>query len=194
MPLTITRRALTPTVSNGSYVYGSPGAVVSLAGVVNGDSVAPIATLGAQGGIAMGANGAGYGFADRVGAGSWNFTLTGLGGSAASNYTLDLSGTVSAQLSIAKKPLDYFVGNGSQTYGSTHTMPTAFIGGVLAGDDVTPVVGLTSGGTPVAVNDRLAAGSYVASVTSLDGASASNYSVGTINNHDGVYRVDPKLL
>ncbi|WP_183479487.1 MBG domain-containing protein [Mitsuaria sp. BK037] len=194
MPLTITRRALTPTVSNGSYVYGSPGAVVSLAGVVNGDNVAPIATLGAQGGVAMGANGAGYGFADRVGAGSWNFTLTGLGGSAASNYTLDLSGMVSAQLSIAKKPLDYFVGNGSQTYGSTHTMPTAFIGGMLAGDDVTPVVGLSSGGTPVAVNDRLAAGSYVASVTSLGGASASNYSVGTINNHDGVYRVDPKLL
>jgi len=194
MPLSITRRTLTPTVSNGSYIYGSPAAVLQLAGLVNGDSVVPVATLGAQGGVAMGVNGAGYGFGDRVGAGAWNFMLTGLDGAAASNYTLDLSGPVSGLLSIARKPLSYIVGNGSQTYGSTHTMPAAVLAGVLAGDDVSPVVGLSSGGLPAAAGDRLAAGSYAASVTALNGASAANYTVGTVSNSDGVYRVDPRLV
>ncbi|WP_431051681.1 beta strand repeat-containing protein [Roseateles sp. L2-2] len=194
MPLTITRRTLTPTVSAGNYVYGAPASVVSLAGIVNGDSVAPIATLGGQGGVAMTANGGGYGFGERVGAGGWNFSLTGLGGTAASNYAIDLSGSVSASLTIAPKPVSFFVGNAAQTYGTASALPISVLAGVLSGDDVNGVVGLSSGGSSVLASARLAAGSYAASVTTLAGAAASNYVLAVSGNTDGVFRVDPKAL
>ncbi|OWQ48889.1 hypothetical protein CDL60_03095 [Roseateles noduli] len=194
MPLTITRRTLTPTVSAGNYVYGAPASVVSLAGIVNGDSVAPVATLGGQGGVAMAANGGGYGFGERVGAGGWNFSLTGLGGAAASNYAIDLSGSVSASLSIAPKPVSFFVGNAAQTYGTASALPISVLAGVLSGDDVSGVVGLSSGGSPITASARLAAGSYAASVTTLAGAASSNYVIAVSGNTDGVFRVDPKAL
>ena len=194
MPLTITRRTLTPTVAAGNAVYGAPASVVSLTGIVNGDSVAPIAMLGGQGGVAMTANGAGYGFGERVGAGTWNFALTGLGGAAASNYAIDLSGSVSATLTIAPKPVSFFVGNAAQTYGTASALPISLLTGVLSGDDVSGVIGLSAGGSPVAASARLAAGSYAASVTTLAGAAASNYVLAVSGNSDGVFRVDPKVL
>lgn len=194
LPLTITRRTLTPTVSAGNYVYGAPASVVSLAGIVNGDSVAPIATLGGQGGVVMSANGGGYGFGERVGAGSWNFALTGLGGTAASNYAIDLGGGVSSSLTIAPKPVSFFVGNAAQTYGTASALPISVLTGVLPGDDVNGVVGLSTGGSPIAASARLAAGNYAASVTALAGAAASNYVLAVSGNSDGVFRVDPKAL
>lgn len=192
IPLTITRRTVTPTVSAGAYIYGSPTAVTSLSGVVNGDVLNPVATLNSTVGVTMANNGSGFGFTQTVAAGLSNFSLTGLDGSKASNYTLDLSGVIGNTLAITPKALNYVAASGSQIYGSFGTMPSASLSGMVAGDDVTPVVALNAAGQPVSLTDRLPAGTYVSDVSSLIGSKAGNYSVAANGNTLGHYVVDPK--
>ena len=192
LPLTITPRTVTPTVSAGSYIYGSPTAVASLAGVVNGDVLNPVATLNSTAGVTMALNGSGFGFAETVAAGSSSFSLTGLSGAQASNYTLALSGVTGSTLAITPKALGYVAGSGGQTYGSLGTLPSASLSGIVAGDDVAPVVALNAAGQAVSLVDRLPAGTYASDVASLTGNQAGNYVVAATGNTSGHYVVDPK--
>lgn len=195
LPLTVTARHLTPTVSNGNYTYGSPSAVISLANIANGDAIAPVATLGGTTGVTLAAEGGGFGFAPKTSAGTTAFSLTGLAGSEASNYVLDLGGTVAGTLVIAPKPLTWGIAAGAgQTYGTLSSTPVAQLSGVLTGDDVAAVAGLASNGTPVAYGARTPVGTYDASVTGLGGASASDYTLASTGNTAGTLTVSPKAL
>jgi filamentous hemagglutinin family protein len=195
LPLTVTPRHLTPAVSNGNTTYGSPSAVVSLANIANGDAIAPVATLGGTTGVTLEAQGGGFGFAPKTPAGTTAFSLTGLAGSAASNYVLDLGGTVAGTLVIAPKALTWGIAAGAgQTYGTLPSTPLAQLSGVLAGDDVAAVPGLALNGTPVAYGARTPVGTYDAGVTGLGGAAASNYTLAPTGNTAGTLTVSPKAL
>lgn len=194
IPLTIAQRTVTPTVSNGASTYGSAVAVASLSNIVNSDVLTPLATLNGSAGVAMSANGSGFGFPATLAAGASTFTLTGLSGSAAGNYTLDVGGTVSGTLTVAPKPLTYVAGSGSQIYGSLGAMPQGSLAGIVGSDDVAPVVGLSAAGTPVTLAARLAAGSYASRVVSLAGSTAGNYTVAAAGNTDGSFDVARKTV
>lgn len=194
LPLTITQRTLTPTVSAGAYIYGSPTAVVSLAGMVNGDVLTPVATLNSTLGVAMANNGAGFGFAETAAAGLSRFSLTGLSGFQASNYTLDLSGAIGSTLDITRKPLTYVAQGGSHIYGSPNGLPLGVLSGIVARDDVSSQVSLSTAGVPAALATKLPVGTYTASVVALAGAEAGNYTIAASGNTDGQYQVTPKPL
>jgi filamentous hemagglutinin family protein len=195
VPLAITQRRVTPAVLNGAYVYGSPDAVAQLSGLVNGDTLAPMATLNGVANVTMVSNGLGFGFDPKLDAGASSFGLTGLSGGKASNYLLDLNaGTASGTLSVAPKPLNYLAANGGQVYGSAGTMPTASLSGVLTGDDVAPVVGLSAAGQTVNLTARTSATTYATDVVSLTGTRASNYTVAATGNTSGRYTVDRKTI
>ncbi|CAN5872471.1 hypothetical protein BH11PSE12_BH11PSE12_20340 [soil metagenome] len=193
-PLTIAQRSVTPTVSNGAYTYGSPSKVVTLGNVVNGDQVLPVTTLNGSPHVGMAVNGTGFGFVETLAAGNSAYTLSGLAGSQASNYFLDLSGPVTGRLDIARKPLNYVAQGGSHIYGSPNGLPLGALSGIVAHDDVTPQVGLSGAGVPTALATKLAVGTYTASVLSLGGAKAGNYTIAASGNTDGQYQVTPKTL
>jgi len=196
IPLTITQRRVTSIVSNGAYTYGSPDAVASLNGLVNGDILTPLATLNGAVNVTMDNNGLGFGFNPKVNAGASSFSLTSLSGDKASNYLWDLSGsTVSGTLNIAPKALNYTVAPyGGQVYGSAGTMPMASLSGVLAGDDVAPLVALSAAGQTASLNAKTPASTYASDVVSLTGAAAGNYTIAAGGNASGVYTVSPKQI
>ena len=193
-PLTITRRSVVPTVSNGAYTYGSPAKVVTLGNVVNGDLLVPVATLNGSPNVGMSVNGTGYGFGETLAAGSSAFTLSSLAGSQANNYFLDMSGPVAGALEIARKPLNYVAQGGSHVYGSPNGLPLGTLSGIVAQDVVTPQIGLLAAGASAVFATKLAVGTYTASVVSLGGAEAGNYTIATSGNTDGQYQVTPKTL
>jgi len=195
VPLSITPRTVTAIATNGAYTYGSPDAIASLSGLVNGDALAPVATLNGVANVEMGSNGAGFGFDPRVQAGVSSFNLTGLAGAQAGNYLLDTgTGNLAGALNIAPKAISYVVGNGGQVYGSTGTMPVAAISGVLSGDTVTPIVALLNAGQAVGLDARTPAATYDADVVSLAGTDADNYILATSGNGAGRYTVNPKII
>lgn len=195
LPMTITRRTLTPTLNSAvSTVYGTAAPVLGLANLVNGDSVTPLATLDGAAGTALAQNGAGYGFVNTLGAGQHGYTLTGLGGAAAGNYQLDLGGVINGSFDITRKSLNYTMQGGSQTYGTLGAAPSSLLSGVLFGDDVQGVAGLSNGAGAVAHTARLAAGSYTASVTGLQGAAAANYQLDASGNSTASFIVDRRAL
>ncbi|MGV7208733.1 filamentous hemagglutinin N-terminal domain-containing protein [Oxalobacteraceae bacterium A2-2] len=195
LPMTISKRTLTPTLaSTVSTVYGTAAPVVSLSNIVNGDAVAPVATLDGASGTLLAASGSGYAFGARTAAGSHGYTLTGLGGGAAANYQLDLSGAISGSFEVSRKALTYTMQSASQTYGTLGAAPGATLDGVLGGDDVAGVAALSQGGVGVAHSARLNAGSYVSSLGGLAGADAANYQLAASGNTAGVYTVYPKAL
>lgn len=195
VPLAITPRRVTTAVSNGAYVYGSPDAVAQLGGLVNGDILAPVATVNGAANVTMVNNGVGFGFDSKLNAGASSFGLTGLSGGKASNYFLDLtSGAVSGTLNITPKPLNYLAANGGHVYGSAGNMPTASLSGVLTGDDVVPVVGLSAAGQTVNLTARTPATTFASDVVSLSGTRASNYTVAATGSTSGRYTVDRKTI
>jgi len=192
--MTIDQRVVTPTALNPNYVYGAPTAAVGFANVVNGDVLSPVATLGSSTGVAMTANGAGYGFAERIAAGRHAYTLIGLAGATADNYRLDASGAASGFVSIAPKPITFSGIDASQVYGDAFAPLRMVLDGVLPGDAV------QSGAQALralAVNSAggsgtRATGSYAADVTSLGGAQAGNYSVAASGNTSPVLTITPR--
>ena len=175
--LTINPKTLTPTVNAGAYTYGAPNPVADLSGIINGDSVVPVATVTGVGpNQVMVADGGDYAFDAHLAAANTMFTLTGLGGPDAGNYTLDLSGTISASLAIAQKALTYNACcNLTATYGTLAT-PALSFSGVLAGDDVS-ASGISVNGGAVTLAAKTAAGSYTLTATGLMGAEAGDYTL-----------------
>ena len=194
--LNVNKRVVTPTALNPNYVYGSPSAAVNLGNVVNGDALAPVATLGSSPGVAMAAIGSGFGFGPRVNAGSHAYALTGLTGAAAANYLLDLSGTASGFVSIAPKPITFSGFDASQVYGDAFSPLTMFLDGVLSGDMVMPeaqalrAISVNAAGG----SGTRAAGTYAVDVASLAGAQAGNYSVAASGNTAPLLTVTPRAL
>jgi len=192
--LAITPRKITATVSNGAYTYGSPTSVVTLNNVMNGDAIAPVATLDGNANITLQSLTGGFGFGPRVAAGSHSFTVTGITGAAASNYVFNATGSLTGSLTISPRSITYGVGNGSQVYGTLGNLPSVGFTGVLADDVVFGQIGLRQAGSPVGHDARLRVGSYEAIVTSLTGPDAGNYVLATNGHTSGVFTVTPKPL
>jgi len=192
MPLTVTRRTVTPSVGAMQGTYGTAVSVVTLANVVNNDALSVLATLNGGAEQTLNAVGAGYGFGDRTAAGTWNYAVTGLSGSAAGNYTL-ASGPWTGTLAVAPKTVSYQAFHSTTlTYGDTGFEVTGLIG-ALAGDDVAPVGTVMSGGVAVPAG-RLKVGSYDYVVSGLTGADAANYRVAGTGNQDTPFIVTPRVL
>jgi filamentous hemagglutinin family protein len=187
--LRIAPKTLTPTITNGSYTYGAPTAVVSLGGIINGDVVAPVATLDAVAATTLATNGSGFGFAPGIAAGDHGFTLTGLSGTGAGNYTLDLGGTIAGTLAIARKTLTYQIGNASSVYGTMGVAPGATLTGVIGTDTVT-LGGITSPG----LSTTAGVGTYPLTGGTLGGTSAGNYVLATTGNTDATLTITPRSL
>jgi len=195
IPLTITRRAVTPNVSSSTIIYGESAAVVNLGNVVNGDIITPLATLNGNVNVTMTANGSGFGFGQRPAAGTLNYRLDAIGGTRAANYILDLSGITAGVQTVLPKSLTYAVADGAKGYTDFgRSLPTGTLSGIVANDEVTPVVALSAMGTPVVFEPGLPAGTYASSVVRLTGAAAGNYTIAAMGNTNGSYVVKPAHL
>lgn len=196
VPLTITQRPLTPIASNGNYIYGSPAAVASLNGLVNGDAVLPVATLNGVANVTMASNGAGFGFAANVPAGNSTYSLTGVSGVGGGNYTLDLSGAIAGTLTIAQKPITFTGGSSSQVYGLAMLQSPA-LNGLIGSDDVSGVQSIiASGMNSVAAggSGRQPVGNYQVNLTSLTGTHAANYVLAGMGNTPQQVQITPQNL
>ena len=186
--LSITPRTLTATLSNGSYVYGAPAALVSLAGVINGDLVAPVATLDAASGTTMTGIAAGFGFVNTLAAGNHGYALTGLTGAGAGNYTLAFNGASGGSIAIAPRALTYQIGDTSAIYGTIGAPGSSLAGGIIGSDAVSLAIASPGLSTTAGV------GTYALTGTGLTGAAAGNYVLGTTGNVDAILTVAPRPL
>ncbi len=192
MPLTVTRRTVTPNVGAMQGTYGTAASVVTLSNVVNNDALSVLGTLNGGAEQTLGAVGAGYGFSDRTPAGTWNYGVAGLSGAAAGNYTL-AAGPWTGTLAVAPKTVNYQAAhNTTLTYGDTGFEITGLVG-ALAGDDVAGLGAVLSGGVPVPAG-RLKVGSYDYVVSGLTGADAANYRIAASGNLDTPFTVTPRVL
>lgn len=192
--MNVTPRALTASVLAPTYTYGSPAAAATLAGIVNGDAIRPTATVAGTA-VTMLPNGAGFGFAPNLDAGTHTFTLTGMSGARASNYTLDLTGVGGGSVAISPKPITYTGAASSQSYG-TALLPSLGLNGLLAGDTVTPgtesVTVVSSGQT--GGSGARPVGSYQVGVRSLAGADSGNYVIAGSGNTPAQVTVTAKPI
>lgn len=175
MNLQVDRRALTASVKNPGYTYGTPAAAAGLAGVVNGDDVKLTAAIGGDGVTLAGMTG-GFGFAPNLRAGTHAFTLTGMTGAGTGNYTLDVSGVGPGTVTIAPKPITYTGYAANQAYGLA-TLESPTLDGVLAGDAVSAgaqAVNVVTSGQAGGSGTR-PVGVYDVGLSSLAGADSANY-------------------
>jgi filamentous hemagglutinin family protein len=192
IPLTVTRRTVTPSVGAMQGTYGTATSVVTLSNVVNNDALSVLATLNGGAEQMLNTVGAGYGFSDRTAAGTWPYAVTGLSGAAAGNYTLP-PGAWTGTLALAPKTVTYDTFHSpTLVYGDTG-YELAGINGVLAGDTVAPVPDVMSGGVAVPAG-RLKVGSYEYVVSGLSGADAANYRIAASGNVDTPFTVTPRVL
>lgn len=172
--LTVTKKALTYSITNSNSTYGTTasGGTVTLGGLVDGDAVTgTVTTYRGADAVTL---------APRTAVGSLTQRVTAISGADVGNYELAASGHTAGTLTIAAKALTYSVAAVESIYGTVATLGTATLTGVVGGDDVTATVSL-SGAT---LSDRLAAGTYNQTVT-LGGADFSNYSVAGSGNSVG---------
>lgn len=192
VPLTVTRRTVTPAVGTVQATYGTAAAVATLSNVVNNDALSVLGTLNGGAVQALDAVGSGYGFGARTAAGTWNYAVTGLSGAAAGNYTL-ASGPWTGTLAVAPKTVTYSTAHSTTlVYGDTGNELIG-LAGVLAGDTVAPVATVMSGGVAVPAG-RLKVGSYDYVVSGLSGADAANYRIAGSGNQDTPFTVTPRVL
>ena len=186
--LTINQKALTWAVADASSIYGTtatPGAA-SLNGVIEGDIIG--------GNVAVSQAGTPVSLTFNTAAGAYQESVSGLTGTAASNYVLATSGNTIGALTINKKALTYTVADAASTYGTTATPGAASLNGVVQGDTIGSKVAVTQAGTPVSLVFNTAAGTYQESVSGLSGTAASNYVLATTGNTIGALTINPKPL
>lgn len=180
--LTITPKTITASLSGASYTYGSPSDLATLTGLLSGDSVSLAANVGGIGASVLTDSGTGYALGQRTGVGAHSVSLTGLSGSEAGNYSLDLTGLSSVNVTITPRTLTYSGANTTGTYGTLATAPTVGLSGIIGGDTVSSTgteLSLTATGAAVPLAARTHAGTYLARSTGLTGADAANYVLAT---------------
>ena len=162
---TITQRPLTYAIGAYGWVYGSPSPVtVQLNGVLQGDSVTPVALTAP--GLLAGA---------QTDAGSYSLTA-GLTGSAASNYSVSATGDTQGSLTVSQRPVT-FTAAYSTIYGSNVVPSSQFSSasgatGLINGD------GLTATTSSSTVNLAQAdVGTYAYDGLSFGGAKLNDYAI-----------------
>jgi filamentous hemagglutinin family protein len=191
----ILSNVVTPTVASGSYVYGSPVALVTLSGVVGSDVVVPVASISGIGSVSLSAMGSGFGFGQNTAAGNFTYTVTSLAGTNASRYTL-ASGTFSASLSISPKPISYVISDTSTVYGTLANPNALLISSEKVGSDDVSIgtIAGTRGGVTATLSAATSPGSYMMSVATLSGAAATNYTIDAANSTTGTLTISAKPL
>jgi len=204
IPLTITPRLLKATLNAASYTFGSPVAVVSLAGVVNGDQIVPVATLNGAFNIQMDRLGKDYGFIPETAAGNQSFSLTGLAdlrgalwGASPKNYTLSNPSVDSAVLNITPKPVNYVMRSSNAiggVYGDVMGQMIGDVTGALLTSPVWTSVGYKQAGvwSVMTGSGNLPVGNYTTSVLALKGQNKDNYRLSISGNTDGSFAVTPR--
>lgn len=191
MPLTIQRRVVTPVLGNASGTYGTPITAVTLANVANNDVLAPIASLDGGAPRAMQASGAGFSFGTAPKAGLRNYSVTGLAGGEAANYSLS-PGPWNGTLSVDRKPLNYHAFHANHVYGDSASA-WLNLSGIVGGDEVSALPGALQNGV-AAPGGRLKAGNYLYTAVGLAGADAANYQLAASGNDDWAFSVAPRPL
>jgi filamentous hemagglutinin family protein len=194
VPLNVKPRPLGVQAGNATTTYGTAVSVVSLSNLANGDEVTPVATLGNQAGVVMNPIGSSFGFDSRTPAGANNYLLTGVSGTAASNYLLPSGTSLNGTLNVDPKTVTYAIADADKYYGRLFTPIYTGFSGVLSGDDVSPVTGISKAGDTVGDSLRLPVGSYGIVMSGLTGTRAGNYVVASTGNRAGTLTVAPALL
>lgn len=194
IPLTITRRQVTPGVGSYQGVYGTATSVGALNNVVNNDVLAPLASLNGGMQEVLSTVGSGYGFGAATRAGSHAYQVTGLAGAAAGNYEL-APGAWTGALTVAPKPINFFAFHQNQVYGGAST-GNEFVNldGVVGVDDVHAVPGFIRADGSAAPAGRLNAGSYSYAAVGLTGSDAGNYTFADSGSHVSPFTVTPRIL
>ena len=192
--MTIEKRTISVNAQNSSYVYGSPRSVVSLSNIVNGDLIVPISSVNGGTSAAMLPIDSGFGLSATLAAGNSSYAVNALSGAAAANYQLNPAATLSGNVSVDQKALNYQIGSGTQVYGQSNAIPGVQLTGKVGSDDVSAVASLTNSSVPITLTARTAAGSYQTVVTGLSGTAAGNYRLSASGNVKPDYVVSPRPL
>lgn len=181
--LTIAPRTLNVTIGGSQSIYGTlaGAASISFANLLPGDDLtAPLSYSRDGQPVTLGA---------RSNVGNYTTSIGALGGASAANYVL--GDIVPGTLTIGPKAIGFSVANQQSVYGDTPA-PQATLTGVLSGDDVSALLQLSGGGSPLALTNRTAAGLYSLAVTGLAGSASGNYSLS--GGTSGQYSVTPRPL
>ncbi|WP_029012624.1 MBG domain-containing protein [Niveispirillum irakense] len=179
--LVIAPKTLTYSIGHAGSVYGTLATLgdIRLNGVLEGDAVAGMAAL---------SNGALL--TERLAAGTYGVSVSGLTGAAAGNYTIAVAGNSAGSLTVAPKPITYAIAGASATYGQTPVLGAATFNGVLAGDQVGGMVALAPGTS----SGRLNVGTYGQTLAGLSGADANNYVLASSGHQAGTLTITPAAL
>ncbi|MFY8092971.1 MAG: beta strand repeat-containing protein, partial [Niveispirillum sp.] len=170
--MTVTPASLTITAGSLNKTYGTSVAApgYTVAGLVNGDSVAAV-NVGSQG------------LAAAAAAGNYTITASDATGTGLSNYAITY---VAGTLLVNPAALTISAGNAAKTYGTNIGLTGFSAAGLLNGDSV-GTVALSSGGTGTAA----AVGSYGITASGATGTGLSNYAITYVA---GTLLVNPAAL
>jgi filamentous hemagglutinin family protein len=182
--LTVARKSVNFSIANVASTYGTLAVLgtPSLTGVLSGDDVSGAVTL-VSGTLS-----------DRLKVGTYDLTLTALGGGSASNYVLAGSGNSNGVLTIAAKALTASVASVTATYGQNAATGAVTLTGLLAGDDVKADVSVEGAGGAVTPGPKLGAGTYTQRINGLTGADAGNYVMAGGQGATGTLTINPAAL
>jgi filamentous hemagglutinin family protein len=170
------------TTTYGSVTPGTP----TFSGLVSGDSSLVTPTVGVFNGSTQITNLA------TLAPGTYTEKVIGWTGSVTGNYTLSLSaGDTVGTLVVQAAPVTYSLSNATVAYGSTITLGTPTLAGVVAADSsaVSSTVALFNGNTQITNLTNLAPGTYTEKVIGLTGSANSNYSLASNGNTVGTLTV-----
>ncbi|KPF91696.1 hypothetical protein IP81_10040 [Novosphingobium sp. AAP83] len=184
--------AITYSVADATSTFGTLATLgaVTLSGLASVDIGNVSGTVGLFSGPTE------YALSATLGAGTYSQRVTGLTGSAASNYTIASSGNTDGILVVNKLALIGTIAESSSTYGSALAPGAAIFTNIVAGHEVTGNVSIDTTGV-LSSSGHLKAGFYNGGypggqlVSSLNGASAGNYTFDTVV---GAYFVNQKVI
>jgi filamentous hemagglutinin family protein len=183
--VSITPRPVTFTTQDATSIYGTLASLSgTLSNVLAGDTVTPVFGLTSSGSaVALSA---------RTTAGAYQIVAASLSGASAPNYTVSVTGDTAGTLTISPLQLTGYAGPSlTGVYGTAPTLAGGVLSGVLGGDQVTTVLGLTQNGAAVSLSSRVNAGTYGVTLTGLGGAQGADYSLPTANLTNGQLVVSP---
>ncbi len=172
--------SVTYSVANTTNVYGTLPTVgtVTLTGVRNGDTVAPVVAV-------SDAQNHSVTLATTTNVGTYSAAVTGLSGADAGNYVLTNTGSTAGLITVTPAPLVITLAGATKVYGDVDPSLAFSATGLVNGE--TMAVALTGAPTRDAGEN---AGNYAVTQGTL--AATSNYSVATVNA--GTLSITPAVL
>ena len=181
----ISSRPVTFTTSDAASTYGTVASLSgTLSNILAGDTVTPV--------LGLTSSGSSVALSARTTAGAYQIVSASLSGASAANYAISRTGDTAGTLTISPLQLAGYTGPSlTGVYGTAPTLAGGVLGGVLSGDQVTTVLGLSQNGASVTSTNRVHAGTYGVTLTGLGGAQGVDYSLPTANLTNGELVVSP---